>query len=102
MLINYLVLLVNVLVFVLGFYCFLESISAAADMHKGDRLCRFGKYMFAGAGGLYVILLALHHQANVGILILIAAVALGLWPRMVYRITGGRRCADHLKGRVGG
>lgn len=95
-------MLVNLLVLLVGIYCVIESVSAAAEMHKGDRFCRLAKYLFAGASGLYVISIALHSSANVGMLILITAVALGLWPRMVYRITGGRRNTDHLKGRVGG
>jgi uncharacterized membrane protein len=95
-------MLVNIFVVLVGFYCVLESISAAADMHKGDRFCHLAKYLLAGASGLYVISVVVHASASVGILILITAVALGLWPRMVYRITGGRRSADHLKGRVGG
>lgn len=95
-------MLVNILVFVIGLYCVLESVSAAAEMHKGDRFCRLAKYLLAGASGLYVISIALHSSASVGVLILITAIALGLWPRMVYRITGGRRNTDHLKGRVGG
>jgi hypothetical protein len=94
-------MLIHILVFLVGFYCLLESVSAAADMHKGDRLCRLGKYMLAGASGLYVMSIAMRNDANIGILILISAVALGLWPRMVYRITGGRRNTDHRSGRVG-
>jgi len=95
-------MLVNILVVLVGFYCLLESLSAAADMHKGDRFCRLAKYLLAGTSGLYVILVVVHSSASIGLLILITAVALGLWPRMVYRITGGRRNTDHLKGRVGG
>lgn len=95
-------MLINILVFLIGLYCVLESISAAADMHKGDRFCRLTKYLLAGASGIYVIFVAVHFAASVGMLILITAVALGLWPRMVYRLTGGRRNTDHLKGRVGG
>lgn len=95
-------MLINILVLLVGIYCVLESVSAAAEMHKGDRFCRLAKYLLAGASGLYVISIAMHSEASIGMLILIAAVALGLWPRMVYRITGGRRNTDHLKGRVGG
>ena len=94
-------MLVNILVVLIGFYCVLESISAAADMHKGDRFCRLAKYLLAGASGLYVISVVAHSSASIGMLILITAVALGLWPRMVYRITGGRRNTDHLKGGMG-
>jgi uncharacterized membrane protein len=95
-------MLVNFIVFLIGLYCVLESISAAAEMHKGDRFCRLAKYLLAGASGLYVISVAVHSAASIGMLILITAVALGLWPRMVYRLTGGRRNTDHLKGRVRG
>jgi len=95
-------MLINILVLLVGIYCVLESVSAAAEMHKGDRFCRLAKYLLAGSSGLYVISVAMHSAASIGMLILITAVALGLWPRMVYRITGGRRNTDHLKGRMGG
>lgn len=94
-------MLLNILVILVGFYCVLESISAAAEMHKGDRLCRIGKYLLAGASGLYVISKGLSWHATWDMLLLSAAIALGVWPRMVYRITGGRRNTDHGSGRVG-
>lgn len=87
----------NVIVILLGLYCVLESISAAGEMNKGDRLCRIGKYMLAGASGLYCVLIGMHSDATFGLALLIAAVALGIWPRMIYRITGCRRGTDFKK-----
>jgi len=91
-------MLLNILVTIVGIYCLLESISAASDMHKGDRLCRLGKYLLAGASGLYLILKGFSGHATWGMLLLSAAIALGIWPRMVYRVMGGRRNTDHLRG----
>lgn len=94
-------MLINILAFAIGFYCLLESISAAADMHKGDRLCRLAKYLFAGSSGFYVMLIAMHGYVSIGLLLLIASVALGIWPRMVSRITKHGLDAAHLKKRMG-
>lgn len=88
----------NILVIIIGIYCLLESISAASDMHKGDRLCRLGKYLLAGASGLYVALKGLSGHANLEILLFSSAIALCIWPRMVYRVTGRQRISKRLRG----
>lgn len=61
-------------------------------MHKGDRLCRFGKYLLSGITGVYAIYEGVHGQASWQLVMLQSAVALGVWPRMVFRLTGERRC----------
>ena len=86
--------MLNVVVALVGFYCMVESISAAAEMHKGDRLCRFGKYMLAGASGMYCITVAIYGHATFGMLLLVSAIALGVWPRTLHRLTGCRRNTD--------
>ena len=92
-------LLLNIMVVIVGLYCVLESISAASDMHKGDRLCRFLKFLLAGVSGLIAVYQGLHLSASIGIFIMIMSIALGIWPRMVYRILGGQRNTDVWKGR---
>lgn len=85
-------MLFNFLAVLIGLYCLLESISAAGDMHKGDRLCRFGKYLLSGVTGLYAFYVGVHGGATWQLVMLQSAVALGVWPRMVFRIKGERRC----------
>lgn len=91
--------MLNALVIILGLYCVLESISASAAMHKGDRLCRLAKFLGAGISGLFAIRIGLLGIANFTTFVMIASIALGVWPRMVFRITGGQRETDHWKGR---
>jgi uncharacterized membrane protein YfcA len=82
----------NFLAILIGLYCLLESVSAAGDMHKGDRLCRFCKYLLSGITGFYAIYEGVHGGATWQLVMLQSAVALGVWPRMVFRLTGERRC----------
>lgn len=92
--------MLNVVVAFIASYCVIESISAAAEMHKGDRLCRFGKYMLAGVSGMYCITTALYGHATYGMLLLVSAIALGIWPRTLHRLSGGRRKADYLNRKI--
>lgn len=92
-------LLLNCVVIVIGAYCVLESLSAAADMHGGDRLCRFFKFLFAAISGAICVYKGFHLEASIGLLVMITSIALGVWPRMVYRIFGGQRNTDIWKGR---
>jgi hypothetical protein len=89
----------NFLAVAIGLYCFLESISAAGDMHGGDRLCRVGKYLLSGITGLYAIYEGIHGAATWELVMLQFAVALGVWPRMVFRLFGERRsnCAEQAR-----
>ncbi|MDP3088882.1 MAG: hypothetical protein Q8M99_11935 [Methylotenera sp.] len=86
------------IVALIGLYCLLESISAAADMHGGDRLCRFLKFFMAAISGVIAIYHGAIGGSNIQMLVLITSVALGIWPRMVYRLFGGQRNSD--KGRL--
>lgn len=81
----------NLTLFVLGLYTTLESISAAADMHKGDRLCRFLKFLLSACAGLYSMTESMAMHGTWQLLMMQSAIALGVWPRMVYRIFGGQR-----------
>lgn len=93
-------MLLNVLVVIIGVYCMLESISAAADMHGGDRLCRVSKYLLASVSGAMAIYSGVTHSATMYMLVMIASVALCIWPRMVYRLFGGQRNTDSHADRV--
>ena len=84
-------MLFNFFAITLGMYCALESVAAAAEMHKGDRLCRIGKYLLSGVTGLYAFYEGIHGGATWQLIMLQSAVALGVWPRMVFRINGERR-----------
>jgi len=55
-------------------------------------LCRFGKYLLSGITGVYAVYEGVHGQASWQLVMLQSAVALGVWPRMVFRLTGERRC----------
>jgi uncharacterized membrane protein len=92
-------MLFNLLAIVIGLYCFLESVSAAGDMHGGDRLCRLGKYLLSGITGLYAFYEGVHGVATWQLVMLQFAVALGVWPRMVFRLFGERRtkCSGSLR-----
>lgn len=92
-------MLMNIMVVIIGLYCMLESISAAGDMHGGDRLCRILKFLLAGVSGLIAVYQGMHSSASISLLVMITSIALGIWPRMVYRIFGGQRGTDMWKGR---
>lgn len=88
---------INILVFVIGAYCVLESISAAADMDRGDRYCRVAKFLFSLVSGAYAAYTAATVGATIWTLVQILAVALAIWPRMIFRLFGGQREYDKMK-----
>jgi hypothetical protein len=90
-------MVINFFLLLVGLYCLLESVAVAGEMHKGDRLCRVGKYLLSGVTGFYVICEALAGHGTWQLLMLQTAVALGVWPRMVYRIVGNRRTEHHVQ-----
>lgn len=73
-----------IIAILLGFYLLAESIAAAALMPGGDRACRVAKYMATGIVGVWLIFQ--HADADVWHLVMAAALALFLWPRMLERI----------------
>jgi len=89
----------NLLLIIISLYCVLESISAAGEMHKGDRVCRVGKYLLAACSGLYAITEAMSGHATWQLLMMQSAIFLCLWPRMVARYEAKRRIYFRLYGR---
>ncbi len=79
----------------IGLYCVLESLSAAADMEKGDRFCRFCAHLLAALSGIYAIAIGIKGIANTGHLLVFINLALFMWPRMVFRLFGGQRSNDY-------
>lgn len=85
----------NIILFLIGLYIFLECISAAANMHKGDRFCRMFAYLLGSLSGLYAMAIAWQGIANTGHILVFLSLALFLWPRMIYRVLGGQRANDY-------
>lgn len=74
----------QIIAILIGLYLVAESISAAALMPGGDRLCRVAKYMLTGLAG--VCLIGDYKNADGLHLLMGAALALFVWPKMASRI----------------
>jgi len=74
----------QIIAILLGLYLLAEAIAAAGLMHGGDRLCRVAKYLVTGVVGIWLIVE--HDSADAWHLVMAAALALFLWPKMLKRI----------------
>lgn len=74
----------QIVAILLGLYLVAESISAAALMPGGDRLCRLAKYLVTGVAG--ICLVSASKDVDGLHLIMAAAIALFVWPKMLARI----------------
>lgn len=74
----------QIIVFLLGLYLLGEAIAAAALMQGGDRLCRVAKYLVTGVIGIWMI--AEPDKADIWHIVMAAALALFVWPKMVKRL----------------
>lgn len=76
---------------VMGLFIVLICIYQAIEMHNGDRLCRFLKYVTTCAVGALSIAFAFAGLTMPAMLISTAALALFLWPTVIYFYRGEYR-----------
>lgn len=74
----------QIIAVLLGLYLLGEAIAAASLMEGGDKLSRLGKYLLVVIVGLWLVFKP--SEADAVHLVMAAALALFLWPKMLKRI----------------
>jgi hypothetical protein len=76
--------MVQIISILIGLYLLYEAMEAAAQMERGDKVCRVAKYLLVAVIGLRLIVES--GQADIWHLVMAAALALFVWPKMLDRI----------------